>query len=75
VGAGRKVTPAKRCRRKLLEAVEARRLRRVARPNPEQAEIIAALGLTLPECICADHDITPKESAVEPHSTAALRNG
>jgi hypothetical protein len=49
----------------LLETVEGRqlRLRRVARPNAEQAEIIASLGLTLPERICADRDITPSESA------------
>ena len=35
----------------LLETVAGRtlRLRRVARPNPEQAESIAALGLSLPE--------------------------
>ena len=34
------------------------RLRRVARPNSEQAELLAALELTLPERLCADHDIT-----------------
>ena len=47
----------------LLETVAGRklRLRRVARPNPEQAEIIAALGLSLPERICADRDVTPRE--------------
>ena len=47
----------------LLETVEGRklRLRRVARPNPEQAEIIAALGLSLPERICAERDVTPRE--------------
>ena len=47
----------------LLETVEGckLRLRRVARPNPEQAEIIAALGLSLPERICADRDVTPKD--------------
>ncbi len=47
----------------LLETVAGRklRLRRVARPNPEQAEIIAALGLSLPERICADRDVTPSE--------------
>lgn len=51
----------------LLETVEGRklRLRRVARPNPEQEEIIAALGLTLAERICADRDVTPKELASE----------
>ena len=44
----------------LLETTEGRklRLRRVARPNPEQAELLTALKLTLPERLCADHDIT-----------------
>jgi transposase len=52
----------------LLETVEGRtlRLRRVARPNAEQAEIIAGLGLSLPQRICADRDITPKEFRTEP---------
>ncbi len=47
----------------LLEKVAGRtlRLRRVARPNPEQARIVAALGLSLPERICADRDVTPGE--------------
>jgi transposase len=47
----------------LLETVEGRtlQLRRVARPNTEQAEIIAALGLSLPDRICADRDVTPRE--------------
>lgn len=56
----------------LLETVEGRklRLRRVARPNAEQAEIIAALGLTLSERICADRDVTPKEFATEPQRDA-----
>jgi transposase len=49
----------------LLETVEGRRLRlrRVARPNADQAEIITSLGLTLPERICADCDVTPGDSA------------
>jgi transposase len=34
------------------------RLRRVARPNAEQAELLAGLKLTLPERICADRDVT-----------------
>jgi hypothetical protein len=40
----------------LLETTEGRTLslRRVARPSPEQAELIHALGLTLPERLCAD---------------------
>jgi len=56
----------------LLETVEGRtlRLRRVARPNAEQAEIIAALGLSLPERICADRDVTPKEFRTEPSTQA-----
>jgi len=50
-----------------LPIVEGRklRLRRVARPDAEQAEIIAALGFTLPERICADRDVTPKEFTTE----------
>ena len=57
----------------LLETVQGRtlRLRRVARPNPEQAQIIAALGLSLPERICADRDVTPREFASEPLLPAA----
>jgi len=57
----------------LLETVAGRtlRLRRVARPNPEQAEIIAALELSLPERICADRDITPAELTGEPPPSAA----
>ncbi len=52
----------------MLETIEGRklRLRRVARPNAEQTEIIAALGLTLPEQICADRDVTPQEFPTEP---------
>jgi transposase len=52
----------------MLETIEGRklRLRRVARPNAEQAEIIAALGFTLPERICADRDVTPQEFPTEP---------
>ncbi|MGD2108174.1 MAG: IS1634 family transposase [Phycisphaerae bacterium] len=51
----------------LLETVEGRklRLRRIARPNIEQAEIIAALGLSLPERICADRDVAPREFTTE----------
>ena len=57
----------------LLETVAGRtlRLRRVARPNPEQAEIIAALGLSLPERICADRDVTPREFTGDLPSPAA----
>jgi len=51
----------------LLETVEGHKLslRRVARPDPEQAEIIAALGLSLPERICADRDVTPRSLPAE----------
>ncbi len=44
----------------LLTTVEGRtlRLRRVARPNGEQAELLAALKLTLPERLCADREVT-----------------
>jgi transposase len=34
------------------------RLRRVARPNAEQAELLAGLKLALPERLCADQDVT-----------------
>jgi hypothetical protein len=52
----------------LLETVEGRklRLRRVARPNAEQAEIIQALGLRLPERLGADRDATPAERDATP---------
>ena len=48
----------------LLTTVEGRtlRLRRVARPNPTQAELLAALKLTLPERLCADRDVTDLEA-------------
>lgn len=49
----------------LLTTVDGRtlRLRRVARPNPEQAELLAGLKLKLPERICADRDVTnPNDS-------------
>jgi hypothetical protein len=55
----------------LLTTVAGRtlRLRRVARPNGEQAELLsrlkaslAALKLTLPERLCADRDVTDPNS-------------
>ncbi|MCH7925163.1 MAG: hypothetical protein IIC51_06475 [Planctomycetes bacterium] len=57
----------------LLETVEGRklRLRRVARPNSEQAKIVAALGLSLPERICADREVTPREFTSESTPPAA----
>jgi transposase len=44
----------------LLTTVEGRqlRLRRVARPDGERAELLGGLGLTIPERICADCDVT-----------------
>lgn len=44
----------------LLETTDSRklRLRRVARPTPEQAELLAGLKLTLPERLVADRDVT-----------------
>jgi hypothetical protein len=52
----------------LLETVEGRtlRLRRVARPNAEQAQIITALGFGLPERLCADRDVTPRKFPTDP---------
>jgi transposase len=57
----------------LLETLEGRklRLRRVARPSPEQAELLAAMGLTLPERICADRDVTPEQFDAESPPPAA----
>jgi hypothetical protein len=48
----------------LLTTVEGRtlRLRRVARPNAEQADLLTALKLTLPERLCADRDVTNPEA-------------
>jgi len=44
----------------LLTTVDGRTLglRRVARPNVEQAELLAGLKLTLPERVCADREMT-----------------
>jgi len=44
----------------LLTTIDGRtlRLRRVARPNPMQAELLSALKLILPERLCADRDVT-----------------
>ena len=43
----------------LLEATDGRKLvlRRVARPKPEQARILAALKLTLPERLTPDREM------------------
>lgn len=48
----------------LLRTTDGRtlRLRRVARPSAEQAELLAGLRLTLPERLCADRDVTEMES-------------
>jgi transposase len=49
----------------LLETVDGRtlRLRRVARPNAEQAELLAALKLELPGQLCADTEVGPEPAA------------
>ena len=49
---------------RLRAGVEGRtlRLRRVARPNGEQADLLAALKITLPERLCADRDVTDSNS-------------
>jgi transposase len=49
----------------LLKTTEGRtlRLRRVARPNAEQAELLAGLKLALPERICADREVTEPPAA------------
>ena len=48
----------------LLETTDGRtlRLRRVARPDAEQAELLAALKLILPERICADVEVSAQDS-------------
>lgn len=50
----------------LLTTVDGRklRLRRVARPNAEQAELLVGLKLSLPERICADREMTTDPQAV-----------
>jgi transposase len=47
----------------LLETTDGRqlRLRRVARPDQEQAELLAGLNLILPERICADVEVTESD--------------
>jgi len=49
----------------LLETVEGRqlRLRRVARPKPEQAELLAALKLSLPQRLADHHNVTDESPA------------
>lgn len=51
----------------LLETTDGRklRLRRVARPTPEQAELLAALQLTLPERLVADRDVTETNASAD----------
>ncbi len=48
----------------LLKTTDGRtlRLRRVARPDAEQAELFARLRLTLPERLCADRDVTEPDA-------------
>jgi transposase len=52
----------------LLETTEGRKLclRRVARPTAEQAELLAALKLTLPERLCADREIDTHAQPASP---------
>jgi hypothetical protein len=38
----------------------------VARPTPEQAELLAALKLTLPERLVADRDVTEVAPSADP---------
>ena len=54
----------------LLETTDGRRLwlRRVARPNAGQAELLAALKLTLPERLCADYEVTEVQKRSFPPS-------
>jgi transposase len=58
----------------LLETTEGRtlRLRRVARPNAEQAALLTALGLSLPERICADQGAGPAECSSSPMKSGAV---
>ena len=48
----------------LLKTTDGRtlRLRRVARPNAEHAELLTGLRLALPERICADRDVTETDA-------------
>jgi transposase len=52
----------------LLETTDGRklRLRRVARPTAEQAELLAALQLSLPERMCADQEVTECDALTIP---------
>jgi transposase len=52
----------------LLETTDGRklRLRRVARPTPEQAELLAGLKLTLPERLVADREVTEAATHADP---------
>ena len=51
----------------LLETVEGRklRLRRVARPKPEQTELLAALKLSLPERLTEHEDPTDENASAD----------
>jgi transposase len=59
----------------LLETVDGRKLvlRRVARPNPEQAELLAALKLEMPERLISDMETPP--SKAEPPAMAQSGSG
>ncbi len=60
----------------LLATVDGRtlRLRRVARPSGEQAELLAGLKLTLPERICADRNLTDPQAFNLPSAEQTARN-
>ena len=51
----------------LLETIDGRklRLRRIARPQPEQAELLTALKLSLPERLCHDHEVTQEQALTD----------
>lgn len=54
----------------LLQTVEGQNLvlRRIARPNPEQSQLLAALNLTLPERLMSDIQAPSSPTAMEPSS-------
>jgi len=59
----------------LLETVDGRKLslRRVARPGPEQAELLAALKLDMPERLISDVEVPP--SPAQPDTPAQSGGG
>ena len=59
----------------LLETVDGLKLvlRRVARPNPEQAELLAALKLELPERLMADREASPSAGSAGPADSGGAK--